>query len=158
MMEVSAEILKEVNVLLAAAFTGMLLLFVYDLLRIIRKLIPHKSWITGVEDLLFWVGSAVALFAMLYRENSGYIRGFAILGVLTGMLIYNLAFSAWVVKGSVFILEKILFFVSRPLVWTARLLKRPIRFGEKRMKKVMRFGKKQLKKVYKAVKISLYKT
>lgn len=158
MMEVSAEILKEANVLLAAAFTGMLLLFVYDLIRIIRKLISHKAWIIGVEDLLFWIGSAAILFAMLYRENSGYIRGFAIMGVLIGMLIYNLAFSAWVVKGSVFILEKILFIVSRPLVWTARLLKRPIGFGKKRVKKVLRFGKKQLKKVCKAVKIGLYKT
>ena len=42
-MEVSAGILKEADVLLASFFTGMALLFVYDLLRIIRRLIDRKS-------------------------------------------------------------------------------------------------------------------
>ena len=106
-MQISEGILKEADVLLASFLTGMILLFVYDLLRIIRRLISHKSWMTGAEDLLFWIGSAVALFAMLYRENSGYIRGFVIGGVMVGMLFYNLLFSSWVVKGSVFLLEKI---------------------------------------------------
>ena len=145
-MQVSNEILKEADVLFASFLTGMALLFVYDLLRILRRLISHKSWVTGAEDLLFWALSAVALFAMLYRENSGYIRGFAIGGVLAGMLAYNLLLSAWVVKGSVFLLEKALFLASRPLVWTARLLKGPLGRLKKMLKKVLRFWKKQLKK------------
>ena len=156
-MQISEGILKEADVLLASFLTGMILLFVYDLLRIIRRLISHKSWMTGAEDLLFWIGSAVALFAMLYRENSGYIRGFVIGGVMVGMLFYNLLFSSWVVKGSVFLLEKILFALSRPLVWTARVLKRPAGVVKKRTKKVLRFLKKQLKKVWKAVRIGLCK-
>ena len=156
-MQISEGILKEADVLLASFLTGMILLFVYDLLRIIRRLVSHKSWMTGAEDLLFWIGSAVALFAMLYRENSGYIRGFVIGGVVAGMLCYNLLFSRWVVKGSVFLLEKILFAVSRPLVWTARLLKRPAGFAKKKKKKVLRFFKKQLKKIWKAVRIGVCK-
>ena len=156
-MQISEGILKEADVLLASFLTGMILLFVYDLHRIIRRLVSHKSWMTGAEDLLFWIGSAVALFAMLYRENSGYIRGFVIGGVVAGMLCYNLLFSRWVVKGSVFLLEKILFAVSRPLVWTARLLKRPAGFAKKRAKKVLRFFKKQLKKIWKAVRIGVCK-
>ncbi|TGY91977.1 spore cortex biosynthesis protein YabQ [Petralouisia muris] len=157
MMQVSAGIIKEADVLLASFFTGMILLFVYDLLRIMRRLISHKAWVTGAEDLLFWIGSAIALFAMLYRENSGYIRGFVIGGVLVGMLIYNLLLSAWVVKGSVFLLEKILFLVGRPLVWTARILKGPLGHLKKMLKKVLRFWKKQLKKIWKAVRIGLCK-
>ncbi len=156
-MKVSAEILKEADVLLTSFLTGMILLFVYDLLRIMRRLVSHKSWVTGAEDLLFWIGSAVALFAMLYRENSGYIRGFVIGGVVAGMLTYNLLFSRWVVKGSVFLLEKILFLVSRPIVWTARLLKGPLGHLKKMLKKVLRFWKKQLKKLWKAVRIGLCK-
>ncbi len=156
-MEVSADILKEADVLLAAFLTGVLLLLVYDLLRILRRLVPHKLWVVGSEDLIFWIGSAVVLFAMLYRENSGYIRGFVIGGVLAGMFFYNLIFSAWVVKGSVFLLEKILFVLSRPLAWTARLLKRPLGHVRKKTKKVSRFLKKQLKKFWRAVRIGMCK-
>ena len=111
----STEIIKEADVLLAAVLTGMLLLAVYDMLRILRRIIPHKMWLVGMEDLIFWVGSAAVLFAMLYRENSGYIRGFVIGGVLAGMFFYNMVLSAWIVKGSVFLLQKILFILSRPL-------------------------------------------
>lgn len=156
-MEVSAEILKETDVLLTAFLTGVLLLLVYDLLRILRRIIPHKMWLVGTEDLIFWVGSAAAMFAMLYRENSGYIRGFVIGGVLVGMFFYNLLFSALVVKGSVFLIEKILFVLSRPLAWTARLLKRPLGHVRRKTKKVFRFVKKQLKKFWRAVRIGMCK-
>ena len=146
-MEVSAGILKEADVLLASFFTGMALLFVYDLLRIIRRLIPHGGWAVGAEDILFWIGGAVALFAMLYRENSGYIRGFSMGGVLLGMLLYNFACSPWVV----------IFLASRPLVWTARILRRPAGFLHRRAKKILRFFKKQLKKAWKAVRMGMCK-
>ena len=156
-MEVSAEILKEADVLLAAFLTGALLLFIYDVLRIVRKIVPHKMWLVGVEDLLFWIGSALALFAMLYRENSGYIRGFVIGGVLVGMLLYNLLLSAWIVAGSVFLLKKILFVLSRPLVWTASLFRKPLGFAGRKAKKLLRFIKKELKKLWKTVKIGMCK-
>lgn len=156
-MEVSAGILKEADVLFASFLLGMVLLLVYDLLRIIRRLIPHRAWAVGTEDILFWIGGAVALFAMLYRENSGYIRGFSIGGVLLGMLLYSFAISPWVVKCSVFLLEKVIFALSRPLVWTARLLKRPAGFLRRMAKKVLRFFKKQLKKFWKAVRMGICK-
>ena len=133
-MEVSAEIIKEADVLLAAFLTGALLLFIYDVLRIVRKIVPHKMWLVGVEDLLFWIGSALALFAMLYRENSGYIRGFVIGGVLVGMLLYNLLLSAWIVAGSVFLLKKILFVLCLPLVGTAGLFRKALGFAGMKVK------------------------
>ncbi len=156
-MQVSAEILRETDVFLAAFLTGVFLLFVYDLLRIVRKILPHKMWLVGVEDLIFWICGAIVLFAMLYRENSGYIRGFVIGGVLTGMLLYNLLLSARFVKVSVFLLEKLLFVLGRPFVWTSRILRRPFGFVGKKIKKFFRFLKKQLKKLCKMVRMVLCK-
>lgn len=156
-MEVSAEIVREADVFLAAFMTGAFLLFVYDLLRIVRKILPHKMWLVGAEDLVFWIGGAVVLFAMMYRENSGYIRGFVIGGVLAGMLLYNLLFSARFVSVSVFLLEKLLFVASRPFVWTSRVLRRPLGFAGRKIKKVLRFFKKQLKKLCKVVRMVLCK-
>ena len=51
-MEVSAGILKEADVLLASFAMGVLLLFVYDVLRIVRRIVPHKMWLVGVQDLV----------------------------------------------------------------------------------------------------------
>ena len=155
-MHMSESILKEADILLKALATGAVLILVYDFLRIIRRLVPHGTVWIAIEDILFWVGSAVAVFAMLCQENDGYLRGFSIGGVVLGMILYSVTLSPLVVKESVFLLEKILYLLFRPLVCFFKLLKKPVRFMGK-SRKIGRFLKKQLKKVWKTVKIGLCK-
>lgn len=126
-MQVSESIFRETDILLAAIATGALLFFVYDLLRIIRRIIPHGTLWIAVEDVLFWLGSALVIFVMLYQEADGALRGFSIGGVVIGMLLYACLLSRFVVKGSVFLLEKILYILLRPFVWLGRLIRRPLR-------------------------------
>ncbi len=156
-MNISETILKETDILWKALTTGMVLIFVYDLLRIIRRLIPHGTIWVSVEDFLFWIGSAITVFAMLYRENDGYLRAFSIGGVALGMILYSLLFSRFVVKGSVFVLEKVLYLLLRPLVCACRLLLKPVRAGARRVGKLGRFLKKRLKNIWKTVRIGLCK-
>lgn len=156
-MTVSGTILKEADILLKSLVTGVILIFVYDLLRIIRRLVPHSTVWIALEDFLFWAGSAITIFAMLYRENDGYLRGFSIGGVAAGMLLYSLLLSRFVVKGSVFVLEKVLYALLRPLVCIGRFLCRPIRACGGKSRKAGRILKKRLKKFLKTVKISLCK-
>lgn len=163
-MNVSETILKEADILLKAFVTGVILMLVYDLLRIARKLIPHGIFFISLEDLLFWMSSAVVIFAMLFRENDGYLRAFSIGGVILGMTLYGLTLSRYVVKGAVFALEKILYLLLRPFVWLFRLLRRPAGAVKRRLRifslfcrKFSRFCRKWLIKSWKAVKIGLCK-
>ena len=98
-MEISTEIIKEADVLVVSLIMGMVLMLVYDQIRIFRRLIPHGTMWVGIEDILFWIASAVALFAMRYRENSGYIRGFAIGGGGGWKRILNLLVKGAGVRG-----------------------------------------------------------
>ncbi len=156
-MQVSESIFRETNILLVAMATGALLFFVYDLLRIMRRIIPHGTFFIALEDVLFWLGSAAVIFTMLYREAYGSLRGFSIGGVVIGMLLYACILSRFVVKGSVFLLEKILYVLLRPLVWLGRLIRRPIRALGRKGRKGAGFFKKRLKKLWKTVKICLSK-
>lgn len=156
-MQVSESIFRETNILLAAMATGALLFFVYDLLRIVRRLIPHGTVWVAVEDVLFWLGSAVVIFVMLYQEADGSLRGFSIGGVVIGMLLYACLLSPFIVKGSVFLLEKILYVLLRPLVWLSRLIRRPFRALGRKGSKAFRFFKKRLKKLWKTVKMCISK-
>ena len=156
-MNVSEAILKEADILLKAFATGAVLMLVYDLLRIVRKLLPHGVFLISLEDFLFWISSAVIIFAMLFRENDGYLRAFSIGGVILGMAVYALTISRFVVKGAVFILEKFFYLLLRPIVCLLRLLRRPARAVRRQFRKFLRFSKKRLKKIWKAVKISLCK-
>lgn len=56
--------------------------------RIFRRIVPHGAIWIGVEDFCYWLLCTAAVFLMLYQENDGMIRGFAIGGVIFGMILY----------------------------------------------------------------------
>lgn len=165
----------EVQFFLISVLYGILLLVVYDSIRIIRRIVPHKAFFIAVEDILFWVSASIAIFIMIYERNNGTIRGFAILGMLLGMIIYNQLLSGFIVKGITYIIKmiikgikKIISFILIPFKFVGRkinkLLARSTRKARtvkgkvtKKMKKVGKNSAKQLKNVAKTVRISISK-
>ncbi|MCI8376809.1 MAG: spore cortex biosynthesis protein YabQ [Lachnospiraceae bacterium] len=84
----SEGILFELQFFSKAFMLGVLMMIAYDALRIFRRIIPHGAGAVAVEDILYWLACGVCIFRMLYVENSGAIRGFAIAAVVLGMLLY----------------------------------------------------------------------
>ncbi|MCI8558017.1 MAG: hypothetical protein HFI19_09680 [Lachnospiraceae bacterium] len=84
----SEGILFELQFFFKAFLLGVLMMISYDVIRIFRRLIPHGTAAVAVEDILYWLICGVSIFRMLYLENSGAIRGFAIAAVVLGMLLY----------------------------------------------------------------------
>ena len=80
--------LFELQLFFKAFLLGVLMMISYDVIRIFRRLIPHGTAAVAVEDILYWLICGVSIFRMLYLENSGAIRGFAIAAVVLGMLLY----------------------------------------------------------------------
>lgn len=68
---------------------GIILMISYDCLRLFRLLIPHGVWWTGMEDLAYWLYCAGMTFTLLFRENSGVLRGYVIGCVFLGMFLYD---------------------------------------------------------------------
>ena len=129
---------------------GMGLVFVYDLFRIFRRLMPHGNIWIGMEDVCYWVFCTVAVFLLLYRGNDGMMRTFCFLGIGMGGAIYAFLFSRFVVKICVGILGSILKLLGKIL----GVIGKPFTaIG----KKILNFLGKQLKKLYKAIKIGLCK-
>lgn len=67
---------------------GLFLALVYDGIRLFRRLIRHGKRTVAAEDLLYWLTCGILIFRMLYRENDGAVRGFAIAAVVLGMILY----------------------------------------------------------------------
>lgn len=163
-MMVSPEIWQQGQLFVQAVFFGIAMLFVYDLLRIFRRVAIHGTVWIAVEDMFFWVLSAFILFQFLYQENDGKVRGFVILGMFLGMLLYGKSFSGIVVRFGTFFLKKIcggVRWISRILMKPVRIIMNPIGKSVQRLcgtgKKSNRYVKKQLKKLWKAVKMGLCK-
>ncbi len=71
-----------------AFLCGILMMILYDILRVFRRLVRHSVAAVAAEDLLYWLVCGFCIFRMIYLENSGAIRGFAIAAVVLGMILY----------------------------------------------------------------------
>ncbi|MDO4294655.1 MAG: spore cortex biosynthesis protein YabQ [bacterium] len=94
----SAEILYELHLLEESFLLGIWFMLLYDGLRVLRQLFRHARLWVGLEDLLYWSYAALRLFALLYYENNGNLRAYAILAVFVGMFLYNLTISPFFIK------------------------------------------------------------
>lgn len=99
--------------LLYALLMGIFITFVYDILRIFRRVIPHGIFWVSIEDIGFWIYCGVKVFLLMYHESNGTLRWFAVLGALVGMLLYKKLISGFFVKGASFLLQKLLNFLVK---------------------------------------------
>jgi spore cortex biosynthesis protein YabQ len=165
----------EVQFFLTSILYGILLLVVYDCIRILRRIVPHKAFFVALQDILFWVAASIVIFIMIYERNNGTIRGFAILGMLLGMIVYNQLLSKFIVKGITHIIKmilkgikKVISILFRPFIFIAKKLRKFFGFSSRKigkvnakigtkLKKVGKSSVKQLKIATKTVKISVTK-
>lgn len=110
--------------LLHALFMGIFITFIYDLLRIFRKLVPHNGFFVSAEDLGFWIYCGGEVFLLMYHESDGTLRWFAVLGALAGMLLYRRTVSPIFVKYTSMLLNRVLRILGKIL----RFLCRPLRY------------------------------
>ena len=85
----SMQIRYEAWLLLLSLLVGGWLMLVYDLFRVLRLMIKHSSFVRGIEDFLFWIFAGIVTFMLLYEQNDGGLRLYAIVGVLVGMVLYD---------------------------------------------------------------------
>lgn len=145
----SLGILKELQFFGLAVLRGIWILALYDLLRILRRVVPHGVWTIALEDVLYWAGTALLIFQLLYRENDGALRGYALFAVAAGMFAYHQTISGWLVEH-----------IAGVLNWCFGILLKPFRAVYRKVVQVLRvagrFYKKKLKKRLKEFIIILF--
>ena len=78
------------NVFLLHSFLlGVGMAFLYDILRILRRVFAHSTSMVSLEDLAFWIHCAGKVFLLMFHESNGNLRWFAVLGALAGMYLYH---------------------------------------------------------------------
>ncbi len=92
---------------------GIFITFVYDLLRILRRVIRHNNFFVSLEDFLFWVFCALAVFALMYSMGNGNLRWFAVFGALGGMFVYLKTVSPLFVRVAAGFFKKVVGIVLR---------------------------------------------
>lgn len=154
--------MSEENIFLLHAFaSGIFITFIYDVLRILRRVVPHGGLLISLEDLIFWIYCAVHIFLLMHQESNGSLRWFAVIGALAGVLLYKRTISSLLVRYLSMILcrvrnllGRILGFCLRPAVRAGHMAGSVIRRLGKR---IHTFCKNKLKKYKKSLRMRVKK-
>lgn len=73
-----------------AAVVGAFLGAVFDILRVIRITLPHKSWMVFIEDFLFVLFFGGVFFCFSVEMLEGSFRLYVLVGMVAGFGIYLL--------------------------------------------------------------------
>lgn len=122
--------LNENEFMLHAFCMGIYITFVYDILRILRRVFPHGGFFVSLEDICFWIYCAVKVFLLMYHESNGTLRWFAVFGAIAGMLLYMKLASPFFVKYVSLLLQKIVGIIGRII----RFLLRPVLYLLRRIR------------------------
>lgn len=160
----SQDIINEVCFFAGSVGMGILITFVYDFLLIMRRVMKHSLFFISVEDFLFWVTCAIGVFYMLYEENNGILRWFAVLGAAFGMLLYKKIIGIHFVKSVSLVIEKeihiaskVLGVVGKPFRWVFKRAEKSVNSMHRKEKKLWKYTKKKLTGLRKMLRITLYK-
>lgn len=160
----SREIVQELTFFAHSVLMGLAITFVYDWIRVLRRLFKHGTVLTSLEDLFFWLVCGLAVFYMLYRENNGTLRWFAVMGATIGMFFYKIVVRDMFANIMSTCLHKIMWFIFRVLQFVLKPLKRLFCAGKtlvlhlaKSLEKCKKFVKKRLTVCIKTLRMVLCK-
>lgn len=94
----SPQIVEESRFFLYSILTGAFIAGLYDLIRILRRVLKHNQFFVALEDFVFWLEALFILFLMLYDMNYGVLRWFSIAGATLGMIVYKKIFGEHLVE------------------------------------------------------------
>lgn len=131
----NTSIFLELRYLGAAAYWGIVLFLLYDLLRILRNTFHHAKLIIGIQDICFWIVAGILIFRMMYLQNDGMIRWYSTVATVVSMFLYQKLCSRLVVGCG----TKLTLFIKNCILRLLKLLVSPIMFVITKIKKLFRF-------------------
>ncbi|MGL5647361.1 MAG: spore cortex biosynthesis protein YabQ [Clostridium sp.] len=94
----------QINMVLYSIAAGVILGGLFDIYRIIRGKSVVRV-IAMIEDILFWILSAIAVFTFLLYNNYAFLGPYVYIFIVAGLVIYLKLLSKFVYKAEVVFLD-----------------------------------------------------
>lgn len=99
-------ITNQAYLFLIFVINGVIIGILFDFFRILRKSFKTPDFVTYIEDVIFWILTGLLTLYSIFVFNNGEIRFFMFLGIFIGVALYMLLCSTYIIKFSVFIINK----------------------------------------------------
>lgn len=97
----------------ASFLWGVVLMFFYDFILVLRVRFRHGKVLVLMEDWIFWAVASLLVFQMIFLLNNGIIRSFFVIAFVLGMFVYRKIVKNYVQRAIIAIFS----FIFRPYVW-----------------------------------------
>lgn len=134
----------ELQLGMACFCMGILLMALYDVLRIFRRVVRHNIIAISLEDIIFWIICMISAFELLRVMNHGIFRYSVALMAGAGMFLYHLFLGRYAVPFFAKILNKVKKIIKKYNSILTEPLKKAIVKVYRRFKKRLRERKKEL--------------
>ena len=101
------EATRQGGVFLTMVYAGLLCGVLYDVLRLIRRMLRAGRLLSAATDLVFWLGAADVCVHALVRTIHEPVRIYALLGAGCGMSLYLLGVSEMLYTVIEYVLRKV---------------------------------------------------
>ncbi len=105
---------QQTLVFLEAILLGVIGGFIYDICRAIRQVMHFKTKGTIIIDSIFWIILLIILFYFSVTDAVSQIRFYIILGEISGMILYFLSFTVFLLPVLKFAISSFLFVLNLP--------------------------------------------
>lgn len=108
---------------------GILIGFLFDIFRILRKSFKTNDLVTYIEDIIFWILTGIIILFSMCKFCDGELRGFTIIGIAMGAILYMLTISTYIIKVAVFIINILKTIIEKTLsiiIYPFKLIFKPI--------------------------------
>ena len=102
-------------IFLVFSLTGIVIGFLFDFFRILRRSIKTPNIITNIEDMLFWILSGILILYNIWYFNSGEIRIYIFFAIILGILVYMSVLSSAIIQIFSKVLQIIIKIVELPI-------------------------------------------
>ena len=80
-MNLNEDTINQAYIFLVFIINGLIIGLVFDIFRIFRKSFKTPNIITYIEDILFWIISALIIMYSLFVFNNGQFRAYIFVGI-----------------------------------------------------------------------------
>ena len=92
---------SELYIFLSFIFIGLIISFLFDVFRILRRVYKTPDFITVIQDIMFWIISGFIILFGIFVLNEGKIRAYIFIGIIIGIMLYVAILSRYVMKFGV---------------------------------------------------------
>ena len=101
---------SQLNILIYSILSGVLVGILFDLYNIIRGIKIPKIIIV-VEDILFWILTAVIVFTFLLYNNYAFLGPYVYIFMIITIILYLKLISPKIIEVEMYIISKLSYFI-----------------------------------------------